>query len=145
MIVCVFSNVNQAVFPKPNIISAASKDFCVLSAKSFLISISLMTWNLNIKRNIKTCYYKEIIKQFLKILLGGCQLSVDSHFSCSMGNLTLAKREVWLYISSNTQWNNVRLVCNKATKFFIILTVRNKELLTTMKDYMYTQINSTMN
>jgi len=52
----------------------------------------------------------------------------DSHFPCSMGNLTVAKREGWLYISSYTRWNNIRLVSNKTTKLFIILRVGNKEL-----------------
>jgi hypothetical protein len=72
----------------------------------------------NTLRNPKTFFLGE----------GACQLFTDSHFSCSMGNLTLAQREGWLYISSNTRWNNARLVCNKTTRFFIILKARNKDL-----------------
>jgi hypothetical protein len=49
-------------------------------------------WNLNIEGNIKTCYYREIHLEILKHSFwgGGCQLFADSHFSCSMENLTLA-------------------------------------------------------
>ena len=35
---------------------------------------------------------KKYILKILKILLGGRQLSVDSHFSCSMGNLNSRKK-----------------------------------------------------
>jgi hypothetical protein len=44
--------------------------------------------NLNIGRNIKTRYYKEIHTEILKHSFGGSQLFTDSHSSCSMGNLT---------------------------------------------------------
>jgi len=43
------------------------------------------------KRNIKTCYNKEIHLKIIKHSFGGRQLFTDSHFSCSGGNLTIAE------------------------------------------------------